>query len=48
MTTAPRLNIGAVRSTFAPWTDPTAKPLVRFENVTKRFGNDVAVDGVAR
>ena len=47
MTTAPRLNIGAVRSTFAPWTDPTAKPLVRFENVTKRFGNDVAVDGVS-
>ena len=47
MTTAPRLNIGAVRSTFAPWTDPTAKPLVRFENVTKRFGDDVAVNGVS-
>ena len=47
MTTTPRLNIGAVRSTFAPWTDPTAKPLVRFENVTKRFGDDVAVDGVS-
>ena len=47
MNTAPRLNIGAVRSTFAPWTDPTAKPLVRFENVTKRFGEDVAVNGVS-
>ncbi len=47
MSKAPRLNIGAVRSTFAPWTDPTAKPLVRFENVTKRFGEDVAVNGVS-
>ncbi len=47
MTGTPRLNIGAVRSTFAPWADPTAKPLVRFENVTKRFGDDVAVNGVS-
>ena len=47
MTSPPRRNIGAVRSTFAPWTDPAAKPLVRFENVTKRFGEDVAVNGVS-
>jgi putrescine transport system ATP-binding protein len=33
-----RLNIGAVRSTFAPWADSAARPLVRFEGVTKRFG----------
>jgi putrescine transport system ATP-binding protein len=42
-----RLNIGAVRSTFAPWADPAAKPLVRFEGVTKRFGAETAVNGVS-
>ena len=47
MNTKPRLNIGAVRSSFAPWADPSATPLVRFENVTKRFGDDVAVDAVS-
>jgi putrescine transport system ATP-binding protein len=36
--------IGAVRRSFAPWTDPQALPLIRFENVTKRFGATVAVD----
>ena len=41
-----RLNIGAVRSTFAPWEDPGARPLVRFENVVKRFGAETAVAGV--
>ncbi|MEO0939529.1 MAG: ABC transporter ATP-binding protein [Pseudomonadota bacterium] len=29
---------------FAPWADPTAKPLIRFENVTKRFGDFAAID----
>ncbi|MDP3749457.1 MAG: ABC transporter ATP-binding protein [Phenylobacterium sp.] len=43
----PRLNIGAVRSTFAPWADPAARPLVRFENVVKRFGGETAVAGVS-
>ena len=47
MTTSSRLNIGAVRCTFAPWEDPTAKPLIRFEGVVKRFGDDVAVNGVS-
>jgi len=42
-----RLNIGAVRSSFAPWADPAAKPLVRFEAVTKRFGAETAVNGVS-
>jgi putrescine transport system ATP-binding protein len=40
------LAIGAVRRSFAPWLDPTAKPLVRFENVVKAFGDTRAVDGV--
>jgi putrescine transport system ATP-binding protein len=29
---------------FAPWADPAARPLVRFEQVTKRFGRTSAVD----
>ncbi|CAN5303249.1 ABC transporter ATP-binding protein [soil metagenome] len=42
-----RLNVGAVRSTFAPWKDPAAQPLVRFEGVTKRFGDQTVVDGLS-
>ncbi|HUI95820.1 MAG TPA: ABC transporter ATP-binding protein [Xanthobacteraceae bacterium] len=33
-----------MRRGFAPWTDPSVRPLVRFEAVTKRFGGVVAVD----
>ena len=29
---------------FAPWADPAAVPLIRFEGVTKRFGDFTAVD----
>ena len=32
------------RRNFAPWADPAARPLVRFENVSKRFGGVTAVD----
>jgi putrescine transport system ATP-binding protein len=32
------------RTGFAPWADPTARPLVRFEAVSKRFGDVSAVD----
>jgi putrescine transport system ATP-binding protein len=42
-----RLNIGAVRSSFAPWNDPAAVPLVRFEGVSKRFGDHTAVRDVS-
>jgi putrescine transport system ATP-binding protein len=38
-----RPTIGAVRSTFAPWEDPDARPLVRFDGVSKRFGTETAV-----
>ncbi|MBF9196762.1 ABC transporter ATP-binding protein [Microvirga sp. BT290] len=37
-------SVGAVRRSFAPWVKPDAKPLIRFENVTKRFGDSTAVD----
>ena len=29
---------------FEPWNDPEAKPLIRFQNVTKRFGDFTAID----
>ena len=29
---------------FAPWDDPDQKPLIRFRNVTKRFGEFTAID----
>jgi putrescine transport system ATP-binding protein len=32
------------RRNFAPWADPAARPLVRFETVSKRFGGVTAVD----
>ncbi len=34
---------GSVRRAFQPWNDPTAKPLVQFQGVTKRFGDVTAV-----
>src|SRR5947209_9464004 len=35
------------RPTFAPWTDPAARPLVRFDGVSKRFGTATAVERVS-
>ncbi|MBR9841792.1 MAG: ABC transporter ATP-binding protein [Rhodobacteraceae bacterium] len=29
---------------FAPWLDPDAKPIIQFKNVTKRFGDFIAID----
>ncbi|MFI0399960.1 MAG: ABC transporter ATP-binding protein [Thiolinea sp.] len=34
------------RKVFAPWLDTTQKPLIRFENVTKRFGDYTALDNL--
>lgn len=31
---------------FAPWEDPQATPMIRFRNVTKRFGEFVAIDDI--
>ena len=42
MATSPR----ATQTKFEPWTDPDAKPYVRIERVTKKFGDFVAVDDV--
>jgi putrescine transport system ATP-binding protein len=32
------------KRSFAPWTDPTERPLLRVENLSKRFGGTAAVD----
>src|SRR5580700_8127479 len=39
----------AVRSkrSFAPWADPTERPLLRIEDLRKRFGGSAAVDKLA-
>lgn len=31
---------------FAPWEDPTEKPLIQFKGVTKRFGTFTAIDNI--
>ena len=32
------------RRDFAPWADPVARPLVQFDNISKRFGGVTAID----
>ncbi|HAJ19932.1 MAG TPA: polyamine ABC transporter ATP-binding protein, partial [Rhodospirillaceae bacterium] len=32
---------------FAPWNDPDEKPLIRFKNLTKKFGEFVAIDNLS-
>src|SRR5580704_13731598 len=32
------------KRSFAPWADPTERPLLRIEDVSKRFGGNAAVD----
>ena len=32
---------------FAPWDNPDAKPLIQFQNVTKKFGSFVAIDNLS-
>ncbi|MHB0953812.1 MAG: ABC transporter ATP-binding protein [Allorhizobium sp.] len=39
-------SLGPVKRKFSPWTDPAAVPFIRFENVTKRFGDFVAVSNL--
>jgi len=35
------------RSPFRPWADPEAQPFIEFQNVTKRYGDVVAVDDLS-
>ncbi|MGB5801709.1 MAG: ABC transporter ATP-binding protein, partial [Mesorhizobium sp.] len=40
-------SLGSIRRDFAPWNDPNGKPYIRFENVTKRFGDFTAVNDLS-
>ena len=40
-------SLGSIRRSFAPWTDPNAKPYISFESVTKRFGDFTAVNDLS-
>jgi putrescine transport system ATP-binding protein len=44
MTNLSATSRGRTGPDYAPWNDPGAKPLVRFDAVTKRFGGVAAVD----
>jgi len=41
------MGAGVQSSVFAPWGDPTEKPLIRFQGVTKNFGNFTAIDNLS-
>jgi putrescine transport system ATP-binding protein len=40
-------SLGPVKRKFSPWTDPAAVPFIRFENITKRFGDFVAINNLS-
>lgn len=40
-------SLGSIRRSFAPWTDPAAKPYIVFDGVTKRFGDFTAVNNLS-
>ncbi|MFC5384820.1 ABC transporter ATP-binding protein [Aquamicrobium segne] len=40
-------SLGSIRRQFSPWNDPQAKPYIRFENITKQFGEFIAVDNLS-
>lgn len=41
------MNASSPSSVFAPWADPDEKPLVRFDGVTKRFGDFTAIENLS-
>ncbi len=40
-------SLGPVKRTFAPWVEPDAVPFIRFENITKRYGDFTAVTNLS-
>jgi putrescine transport system ATP-binding protein len=40
-------SLGSIRRSFAPWTDPKSVPFIAVKNVTKKFGDFVAVDDLS-
>ncbi|SFL42324.1 ABC transporter ATP-binding protein [Shimia aestuarii] len=41
------MNQPAPTAAFAPWEDAKAKPLISFQNVTKKFGDFTAIDNIS-
>lgn len=39
-------SLGNIRRSFSPWADPDSKSFISFKNVTKKFGDFVAVDNL--
>ena len=39
--------IGPIRREFAPWEDQSAQPFIEFKNVSKKFGDFVAIDNLS-
>src|SRR5687767_11908708 len=40
-------SLGSIRRSFAPWADPKSVPFIAVKNVTKKFGDFVAVDDLS-
>jgi putrescine transport system ATP-binding protein len=40
-------SLGNIRRSFAPWNDSNSKPYISFRNVTKKFGDFVAVENLS-
>ncbi|MBW3097325.1 ABC transporter ATP-binding protein [Pseudohoeflea coraliihabitans] len=40
-------SLGNVRRSYAPWEDPEAKPYIRFDKITKRFGDFIAIQDLS-
>ncbi|WP_426124110.1 ABC transporter ATP-binding protein [Pararhizobium sp. PWRC1-1] len=40
-------SLGSIRRSFAPWADPNSVPFIAVKNVTKKFGDFVAVDDLS-
>jgi len=40
-------SLGSIRRSFAPWNDPSARPYIHFDGVTKTFGDFTAVNNLS-
>ncbi|MCV9998688.1 ABC transporter ATP-binding protein [Pararhizobium sp. YC-54] len=40
-------SLGSIRRSFSPWADPNSVPFIAVKNVTKKFGDFVAVDDLS-
>jgi putrescine transport system ATP-binding protein len=40
-------SLGSIRRSFAPWNDPSSRPYIQFDSVTKKFGDFTAVNDLS-